>query len=329
MTQAIISVIVPVYNVENYLSACIESIINQTFSDLEIILVNDGSTDRSGEICDEYARKDSRIKVIHKSNAGLSVARNTGLDVAQGSYILFVDSDDYINFDACEMLVKTALREQADIVQGKGIKFKEKNEIQVETGTGRISCYSNIDALEALFEYYDSDIRVVAWNKLFHKNLFKRLRFPNNLIYEDTYLIPRLFYEANKVVVVDYYTYYYRLSENSIMRSSFTLKKLDKLTVLKENLTFYREINEKNLYNKTLVIYAGSIMRAYFDVYRYNKNRQQLRMLKDEFNSIYGEAICLNNSNLKVKILLRLFMYSPLLFIVLIQIKEKKKMSEN
>ena len=165
----LISVIVPVYNVEKYLDKCIQSIVDQTYTNLEIILVDDGSPDNSGAICDEWAEKDNRIKVIHKANGGLSDARNAGLDIATGEYIAFVDSDDYIELDFYDKLYNVIKATNCDISICNLRKVYENNNVSVNNcDTFEITEYSTTEAMSALI---DDKIRQVVWNKLYKADI--------------------------------------------------------------------------------------------------------------------------------------------------------------
>ena len=163
----LISIIVPVYKVEPYLNKCVDSIINQTYKNIEIILVDDGSPDNCGKICDDYTKKDSRIKVIHKKNGGLSDARNYGIEASIGDYIMFVDSDDYISANMCEILLKTAKKYNADIIN---CNFEEvfsnaESRINRQAVNKNEEVFSNLDMLKTFFFNYTFDANVV-WNKL-------------------------------------------------------------------------------------------------------------------------------------------------------------------
>ena len=169
----LISIIIPVYKVEKYLEKCINSIIGQTYTNLQIILVDDGSPDNSGKICDKYAKKDSRVEVIHKSNGGLSEARNSGIERAKGKYIGFVDSDDYIKEDMYEVLYNLITRFQADvsICNLYDVVGDEKNIRNINEG---IKEYNRIDILKEVL--MDKNIQSYAWNKLYKKELFDNLK---------------------------------------------------------------------------------------------------------------------------------------------------------
>lgn len=257
----LVSIIVPVYNVKKYLSSCIDSILRQTYKNLQIILIDDGSTDESGVICDEYAKRDSRITVIHKINGGLSDARNVGIDNANGEYICFIDSDDFVRQTYIEDLLTAVLKHDADIsvcLFEKGINDNFKkiyNQIQAEE-----IVLNSMDALKRLYNDELSVEMIVAWNKLYSKKLFEMVRFPIGKINEDEFTIPQLLYNANRVVIINKYDYYYFQSPNSIMRSTFKLNRLDILLALEERMKFFGDNGLIKLKNQTLVQYIYLII---------------------------------------------------------------------
>lgn len=220
-----ISIIVPVYNTEEYIHRCIDSILAQTFVDFELILVDDGSPDRCGEICDEYALIDSRIKVIHKKNGGLSDARNFGLEVAEGDYIGFVDSDDWIEVDMYNILYQNAIQFDADISICKIRKTAGFITEDNKMNTNNCIMLNNEEAFDCLFntKYYASH----ACDKLYSKSLFNGVIYPVGRIYEDMFTTYRLFENANKVIFSDYIGYNYFQREDGIVNSKFSQKKLD------------------------------------------------------------------------------------------------------
>lgn len=213
----LISIIVPVFKVENYLKKCVESIINQTYSNIEIILVDDGSPDNSGEICDEFASKDKRIKVIHKSNGGLSSARNAGIDVARGEYLGFVDSDDTIEPFMYEKLMASIEKDKTKLAVC-AVNYVFEN--------GKKITKSNLGE-DVVFDFYDAMIEMNshrifdmgAWSKLYHKELFSNLRFPVGKLSEDYYIMYKIFDCAQKVSYVSTPCYNYLQRQNSITRN--------------------------------------------------------------------------------------------------------------
>lgn len=241
----LISVIVPIYNVENYLVKCIESIINQTYSNLEIILVDDGSPDNCHIICDEYAKRDSRIRVIHKKNGGLSDARNAGLDIATGEYIGFVDSDDYISLHFYQRLMNVMEISDSDIVECGIKKFKNTDKIyDIENNKLDFITFNTYEAMEDLI--LNNILSVTVWNKLYKREIIDKLRFKVGKTNEDDFYTYLAFDNANKISKLDEELYYYLQREDSIMGKSYKLNRLDEIEAKYERLKFI-EKNYKNL----------------------------------------------------------------------------------
>lgn len=215
--QDLISVIIPVYKVEQYLARCVESIQKQTYENLEILLIDDGSPDNCGQKCDEYAEKDKRIKVIHKENGGLSEARNTGIEVASGKYITFVDSDDFVSHDYIEYMYHMLM--QADVKLAIcGVKEIWKNTKIVEREYDKTRILTSKEAFENFL--FDKGIEISAYAKLYHKDLWEKYRFPKGKVYEDTAVIYQLIEEAEKVAYGDKNCYYYVAREGSISKQT-------------------------------------------------------------------------------------------------------------
>ena len=226
-----ISVIVPVYNVEKYLDRCVISIVNQSYKNLEIILVDDGSTDKSGYICDLWANKDNRIHVIHKSNGGLSDARNKGLDIARGYYISFVDSDDWIDIDMLESLFNSLVANKAS-VSATGVKrVYENNRSRVS-----ILCASKVLYGDSIIKAYleQNQFSTAVWDKLFKKELFNNRRFYVGRLYEDAPVLYDILKNINVMSVVGKAQYNYFQRSDSICGGLFTLKKMDHYYFSKE-----------------------------------------------------------------------------------------------
>lgn len=215
----LVSVIVPVYKVEQYLEDCMKSILCQTYKKIEIILVDDGSPDHCPELCDKYARKDERVRVIHKKNGGLSDARNTGLENAKGDYICFIDSDDAIHPQMIEILYNQITKTNADISICNYFKgeLTPKNWDNIYVSEKLVSMDKQ-SALNAIYESNDKSILMtIAWNKLYKKELFENIRYPQNRIHEDEFTTYQLLYLANRTVFIDENLYFYRQREGSIM----------------------------------------------------------------------------------------------------------------
>lgn len=217
MSQPILSIIVPVYNVQEYLDACINSLLSQTYERIEIILVDDGSTDDSGRICERYAGLDSRIRLIHKENGGLSDARNAGIEIAKGEYIGFVDSDDWISTKMYEVLLRNLEVSKADIAVCERVAVYP-DRMEDCGGTDSICVLNQEESLDIL--YANKKYGSYACNKLFRKELFKSIRFPKGRLFEDIYIMHELFGLANRVVFIDTGLYFYLQRPNSIVNSN-------------------------------------------------------------------------------------------------------------
>ena len=248
--KELISIIVPVYNVEKYLEKCVKSIIQQTYENIEIILVDDGSKDNSGKICDELEQKDNRIKVIHKENGGLSDARNAGLKIATGKYIGFVDSDDYIQEDMFETLYKLNKENNSDISIVSYYEIYNEKVISVRDSK-KLEILNKIDAIKELL--IDTKIQSYAWNKLFKRELFNNIEFPTNKNFEDIATTLLLFERANKIVLLEDPKYYYSRRDDSIVGVKNYKTYKDYLDVIYDKYLYldgkYEELDLYNAYN--------------------------------------------------------------------------------
>lgn len=246
--KALISVIIPVYKVEKYLEKCIQSVINQTYENLQIILVDDGSPDNCGKICDEYAKKDHRIEVIHKSNGGLSDARNKGLEIAKGEYIGFVDSDDYIEADMYEVLYNLLKQYNAD-VSICNFYTVSQGKISIKNADNGINEYNRIEILKEIL--LDKNIQSYAWNKLYKKELFDEIKYPIGKKYEDIGTTFFLLEKCNKVVVTGKSEYYYINRQDSIVNNVTETTITDYIELIMQRYDYIEEnIKELSNYNK-------------------------------------------------------------------------------
>lgn len=253
--KGLISIIVPIYNVEDYLDSCINSILNQTYKNFELILVDDGSPDNCPEICDRYAKIDSRISVIHKQNGGLSDARNVGLDVASGEYIMFVDSDDLIAPNCLQLLFDSACNYNSDIVISTQYKSFDNN---IALETANINESMIVDSSKALEMIFCHNTRWEAWGTLYKYNVFQDEKFPKNKLYEDLALIPKIISKAQKVCFIDAVIYYYFKRVGSIMYNSKTKVKNDLLEICSDLISFMnKKITNQGTLNN---INAGILM---------------------------------------------------------------------
>ena len=238
----LISIIVPIYNVEKYVEKCINSITRQTYKNLEIILVNDGATDNSKLICETLAKKDKRIKLINKENGGLSDARNVGIDNANGKYISFIDSDDYVEENYVELLYNTMKQYDTNMSRASHKVKYEKNII--DKSTGKKFCDRPKQILEMLL--YDDGIDTSAWGKLYKSKLFKDIQFPKGRLFEDSATTYKLIDKSEKIAVYSKPVYNYIIRNNSISNEKFSEKKLDLITSTKE-MTEYIKIKYPEL----------------------------------------------------------------------------------
>ncbi|GGW86950.1 glycosyltransferase family 2 protein [Alteromonas halophila] len=223
--SAAVSIIVPVYKVEEYLARCVDSILKQTFGDFELILVDDGSPDACPDMCDAYGQKDSRVRVIHKPNGGLSDARNTGIDVANGNYIMFIDSDDWIHENTLEYLYEQMMATGAEIsCCGFQRVYGEQDIVSSVGKAENTRVYSKKEALSQFFTDNHAQI-VVAWGKLYARALFDTVRYPKGKLHEDEFTTYLLLYAANKTAVSDVPYFYYFQRDDSIIGSGFDINK--------------------------------------------------------------------------------------------------------
>ncbi|CUP97411.1 glycosyltransferase family 2 protein [Clostridium baratii] len=319
-----ISVIIPVYNVEKYLEKCINSVLNQTYKDLEIILVDDGSTDNSGKICDKYKLLDSRIKVIHKENGGLSDARNHGLDIASGEYIAFLDSDDWIDKNLYYILYKLSKDHNTDITVCNFKKVYTEDE-KLNLKSNNLITYTSLEALEALYNKNYIQM-IVAWNKLYKRSLFKENKYPCGKIHEDEFLTPVLLNESKKIVYIDTELIYYRQRSESIMNSSFNVKRLDLLDALEFRINYYKNNNLFELYDKEKKRLANSIIYFYYLVKKSDLQNKKniIKKLREKFEKIDLDY----NKSIKHSIKIYLFKYSPYVYVNVIDLKTKFKCYE-
>ena len=258
--QELISVIVPVYNVEKYVERCIKTLTQQTYRNIEIIIIDDGSPDNAGIICDELSKKDERIKVIHQKNQGLSGARNTGIDEARGEYLLFVDSDDWVHEDMVEVLYHLLVDNNAQIAAcGTEIVDDKGHIAYFSDDLEEIKVFSTEEAMIEL--PLDERIRNVAWNKLYKKELFNDIRFPVGMIFEDIATTYRLIDKAEIIVYCGKPLYCYYKSENSILRSEFSLKWFDKVTACKMRAEYY-QIHYPEISKRVSLYYVRSVLNT-------------------------------------------------------------------
>lgn len=275
MKKELVSIIIPIYKVENYLKECIDSVLRQTYNYIEIILVDDGSPDRCPEICDYYSKIDSRIKVLHKKNGGLSDARNKGLDIAIGEWIAFVDSDDFIADNYIEVLYNLAIVNDCQCSAVQPFMFSDGDKIEAPSKflNEKIEIFNAKGAIEHMF--YQTKIDTSAWNKLYHKSLFKTgIRYPDGLLFEDNPTTFRLLALCAQVAVCQQKLYYYRLRKDSIEGSDFTSSKLDQGLHIIKLMESHPEITNQivnSLHCKQLSLAMHFIVKMPFSYSRRNE----------------------------------------------------------
>lgn len=286
----LISIIVPVYNSDKFLQRCLNSIVNQTFSDFELILIDDGSTDNSSEICDEYKSKDNRIIVCHQKNQGSAVARNKAIAMAKGEYLAFVDSDDYIHPRYLEILSSIAKQRDADIVVCSFAKGLEESFEWNSYETFNPDSYSEYKGDVFLREFEkNKSIKIwVLWDKLFRRECFNGIKMPAGRVYQDNAVVYKMLYTADKVIDTDFILYYYYSNENSTTsKNKFKLSRLDWLLVLDEMAAFFYDKKEVELYNKYRKQYLQDALFLYKQMVDCMPNASKTKELKENIIKRY------------------------------------------
>ena len=318
--QPLISVIVPIYNVEAYLTRCVKSIQNQTYRNLEIILVDDGSPDHCGSMCEELAQKDNRICVIHKENGGLSDARNSGLEVAKGEYIAFVDSDDYVAPDFLQTLYDNLVETGSDVALCSYQVVTGEDFSKKQGAKPPVYIYDRKELLLNLYDanHEDATFFIVAWNKLYKKNLWEQVRFPKGKIHEDEATTYRIFDLCKKGVYVKTPLYGYFTSDSSITRDAFSLKRLQWMDALNDRISFFEEKGEEQLSACSIRARADGAIHYYYPLLKLDGKTGQYKSEMEQLKSYVRAALKENkrfkNLTLSNKIGYRIFLMSPLLY---------------
>ena len=305
MNNELISIIVPVYKVEKYLEKCVKSILKQTYTNLEIILVDDGSPDKCGQLCDELAKVDNRIKVYHKENGGLSDARNYGVERANGEYIGFVDSDDYIHESMYEKLYE-AIKKSGTLIVECGLTRVYKNTLRPHY-EGE-DYFLILDKQGYLKEYLENRrLYGSAWCKLIHKDLAKKIKFPIGKIYEDAFYTLELLNNVEKYTLISGNYYYYYIRENSITTRPFSSKDMDYIEIM-EKIRDYT-LSNFPIYKEKLLV---RLTFAYISIFNQlivtenYKQRQEYKILREKLKDIRFKIITNKKApkNLKIAVLL-------------------------
>ena len=259
--KPLISVIIPVYKVEAYLTACVESVLAQTYQNFEIILVDDGSPDNCPQMCDEFAVRDSRIRVIHKPNGGLSSARNAGIDGAKGEYLAFLDSDDLWTPLFLERLYQAIGETGADLAVCLFRRFRGTPPLE-QPEAAQTLLLTQREAFDCLFGVRNENM-VVAPNKLYSAETFREIRYPVGKLHEDEAVIHEILGLTQTVAWVDEAHYLYRESSNSITTAKFSLKRLDETYAKEQRIAYFESRGMTALADRTRIVYLNNLMRLY------------------------------------------------------------------
>ncbi len=262
-----ISVIVPVYNIESYIERCITNILNQTKSEFELLLIDDGSTDSSGIICDNYEKKDKRIRVIHKSNGGLSDARNMGTEQAIGEWITYIDGDDYVEAEYLEELYNLCIENRVNISVISERIQKEGNQEEIrEAREHSVRIIKGREAAEEII-HYNKQYMIYAWGKLYHRSLIPFLLYPYKKIHEDEYVTYKLLYETKEVAVSSKICYNYVVRKSSITKEAYSIRRLNKLEALEEAINYFNQKQDYEFVAYAKLRYFLNLQIAWYRVY--------------------------------------------------------------
>ncbi|MGL5933455.1 MAG: glycosyltransferase family 2 protein [Cetobacterium sp.] len=303
-----ISIVVPVYNVEKYLEQCLDSILAQTFENFEVILVNDGSTDSSGEICDRYTELDKRVKVYHKKNEGVSSARNMGVEKSKGKYLIFIDSDDYITANYCKVLKDFIEELDVDIAVCRMAREIPRIE--------NLSNYSKtiFPREKSLIQMFRGKLyRFSLSGKMYKTDFVKRYKFPKGMIHEDMATTYKYFLEAKNIAYIDYVGYVYFYRENSILTKKYNAKRLDAFIHWKEILELTKDESEnllKEIYKRYLHWIVDNIFYILSSDEKKDKKLEYLLFIKKHLKN-RKKIFSTNKQNLKYITILFLLLFNP------------------
>lgn len=313
----LVSVVVPVYNAELYLDRCISSICSQTYTNIEILLIDDGSNDQSLNICKKWQLNDKRVNVIHQENQGVSAARNKGIQMSEGKYILQVDSDDYISPNMITRMINVLMKDNSDLVicdfeKGKeeDYKFNLENKIESEL----IKSY---EALSRIYGNNHDKLRyVVPWAKLYKKNLFNETKYPNGKIFEDIYLTHHIINKCTKISILNEKLTYYYQAPNSIMNRSFHVGKLDYLEALEDRVNFFNDNNYHDLEKIAYEEYLHSLIWEYSRVRDILHDRKLMNEIHTKFKKCYKKGYSSESYLKETSLFLKVFNNHPELIMI-------------
>lgn len=329
--MSLVSIIIPVYKVEEYIRECLLSVINQSYKDLEIIVVDDGSPDHSADIVREYIKYDNRIKLIQQENGGLSAARNTGLENATGEYVFFLDSDDLLDTDAVSVMHEIFNKhEDLDMVICSHFCFQEKDDInKIEAGvcnttirTGRewlliqpaIAYSDNIEAIDF----------ITAWGNMYKKNVLNGFEFPVGKLHEDEFTTYRLLYDSHKVAYVNMQLYAYRQRAGSIMNAKRTEQnERHTIIAMEERLAFYTQRGETELASKTVIRLMGNLLNL-LSMHKKNNTIADYNEMRNRFLELYKNEYDKNKAMFTTQVRYFTYVNMPWLFRILQKIYDGK-----
>ncbi len=299
-----VTVIVPVYKVEPYLRNCLNSLLNQTFKNWEAILVDDGSPDQCGLICDEYASQDNRFRVIHKKNGGQSSARNLALPISNGDYICFLDSDDFLSENALEELIALAHRYQADIVQCNYIRGDK-------TIFPEISDKIEIKILDNHDVFTQFVAKIIPWGKLYKKEVIGDIPFPEGIINEDDFTTWKFYYNAKTIVVTSEPLYYYTINPNSTMANQQRKPNLNYFNAYRERIAFFEQVGERDLEAISRIQWMKSLAMLYSNNQLTDEDRKEIkRIFTENYQSKSLKSVAIPS---KLSIVFRAFNLFPVI----------------
>lgn len=318
-----VSVIIPIYNVEKYLEECLDSVLGQSYTNLEIILVDDGSPDGCPAICDAYAKKDGRIIVIHQENGGLSAARNVGLDVCSGEWIMFVDSDDTLVENAVEALHILIKEKEATLAVGnhRKIEFHESKNLYKICSKVKIEEYTKLQ----IFSNYGkaNSLPVTSWGKMYKAEIFEKIRFPVGKIHEDVFIAPLVYDQCSNIVYTDEIIYNYLQRADSIMGSSKKNRNLDAVEASKFQYTFLYENHYLKSAQKAKLSLVSLVTQCrYRSDFSSKENKKQFDKYHKEILFILKKHT-MEGTTLKQKICFSCYQVHPFLCYILLKVKRK------
>lgn len=307
-SKDLISIVIPVYNVEEYLGRCLDSVLAQTYKNTEIILVDDGSEDNSGIICDEYKENNDRIKVMHKSNGGLSDARNSGIELATGKYIVFVDSDDFVDETMVDYLYNLVQRNNAEIGICDPVHCYPNMEYKFEYQTKQI-CYNSEEAIKEML--YQTSFLVCACGKIYLRSVFDNIKFTKGILFEDSALMYLLFDRVDKIVYGNAKLYGYIHRENSITTNNFSRRDCDILSICNEMDEYFK--NRSSITRSLSAYHISAALRIYMNAPRNGNFKKEISDCEQYINDNINDVLSDKRIRTKLRYALILYKYARFL----------------